>query len=114
MRGAYVHEVTSADRAATGLHPASRRVLQVVPPALAWIVITSPAWAAIVAPHLLGYFLVAFSAYWLWRSLQFTAGFLIGPRRMAFAQRRDWPGARRPPTGFRPPRPPAPRPPYNA
>jgi len=64
--------MTSADRAADGLHPASRRILEVLPPALAWIALTSPVWAAIVAPHVLGYFLIAFSAYWLWRSFEFT------------------------------------------
>jgi Glycosyl transferase family group 2 len=43
-----------------------------------------------VAPQVLGYFLVAFSAYWLWRSIEFTAGLLIGLRRLHLAQRRDW------------------------
>jgi hypothetical protein len=65
-------------------------LIEVVPPALAWVVITSPAWAAIVSPHLLGYFLVAFSAYWLWRSAEFAAGLLIGLGRMHKCMRRDW------------------------
>jgi hypothetical protein len=68
----------------------SRRILEVAPPAIAWVAITSPAWAAIVAPHLLGYFLVAFSAYWLWRSTEFAAGLLIGLGRLHFSHRRDW------------------------
>jgi Glycosyl transferase family group 2 len=90
MTGAYEPEMTSADRAADGLHPASRRMLEVLPPALAWVALTSPAWAAIVAPPVLGYFLVLFSAYWLWRSFEFTTGLLIGLRRLHTAQRRDW------------------------
>src|SRR5262245_8379629 len=61
----------AASRAAAGLHPIPKRVLEVLPPALAWAAITSPAWAAIIAPQILGYFLVAFSAYWLWRSIEF-------------------------------------------
>ena len=40
--------------------------------------------------HLLGYFLVAFSAYWLWRSIEFTTGLLVGLARLHSAQRRDW------------------------
>src|SRR5690242_18260648 len=79
-----------ASRAATGLHPIAKRVLEVLPPALAWALITSPAWAALVAPHILGYFLVAFSAYWLWRSAEFTVGLLIGLVRLHMTQRRDW------------------------
>src|ERR1700730_7234844 len=77
-------------RAMAGLHPAPRRIFEVLPPALAWVALTSPAWASILAPNLLGFFLVAFSAYWLWRSFEFTAGLLIGLRRLHAAQRRDW------------------------
>src|SRR5262245_462620 len=54
--------------ASAGLHPVSRRICEIVPPVIVWAALTSPAWAAIVAPQVLGYFLVAFSAYWLWRS----------------------------------------------
>ena len=82
-----------AGRAADGLRPIPRRILEVAPPALAWIVLTSPAWAPIVAPELLGYFLVAFSAYWLWRSAEFTVGLLIGLVRLHISQRRDWAAA---------------------
>ena len=65
-------------------------MFEVLPPALAWVAITSPAWAAILAPQVLGYFLVAFSGYWLWRSVEFAVGLLIGLARMHLAQRRDW------------------------
>src|SRR5438552_9618857 len=77
-------------RAIAGLNPVPRRILEVVPPALAWVTLTSPAWASILAPKLLGFFLVAFSAYWLWRSCEFAVGLLIGLRRLHTAQRRDW------------------------
>lgn len=100
MRGAYDRGMMSADRAATGLHPVARRILEVLPPALAWVVVAAPAWAAVVAPQMLGYFLVAFSAYWLWRSLEFTAGLLIGLRRLHVAQQRDWLAAGQSLTGF--------------
>jgi hypothetical protein len=87
MRGAYQSEMT---RAIAGLNPVPRRILEVVPPALAWVALTSPAWASILAPKLLGYFLVAFSGYWLWRSCEFTVGLLLGIRRLHAAQQRDW------------------------
>src|SRR5581483_1601934 len=35
-------------------------------------------------------FLVAFSAYWLWRSLEFAVGQLIGLARLHVSQRRNW------------------------
>src|SRR5712691_9525166 len=86
--------------AADGLHPVPRRIFEVLPPALAWVAITSPAWAAIIAPQILGYFLVAFSGYWLWRSVEFAVGLLIGLARMHLAQRRDWAEAGSRLTGF--------------
>ena len=78
-----------ASRAADGLQPIPRRILEVLPPVLAWVAITSPAWAAVVAPELLGYFLVAFSVYWLWRSVEFSIGLIIGVLRLHGSQRRE-------------------------
>src|SRR5579859_5702485 len=89
-RSRYVASRDDASRAADGLRPVPRRILEVLPPILAWAVITSPGWAAVVAPELLGYFLVAFSAYWLWRSCEFSCGLLIGVARLHGSQRRDW------------------------
>jgi hypothetical protein len=77
-------------RAIAGLHPVPRRTLEVLPPAVAWAALTSPVWASLLVPNLLGYFLVAFSAYWLWRSCEFTVGLLIGLRRLHRTQQRDW------------------------
>ena len=79
-------------RAADGLRPVPRRILEVLPPIVAWVVITSPGWAAVVAPEVLGYFLVAFSVYWLWRSCEFSCGLLIGLARLHGSERRDWAG----------------------
>lgn len=87
-------------RALAGLHPALTRLLEMLPPALAWVALTSPAWASVVAPSLLGFFLVAFSGYWLWRSCEFTVGLLIGLRRLHAAQCRDWLGLGNGVSGF--------------
>jgi cellulose synthase/poly-beta-1,6-N-acetylglucosamine synthase-like glycosyltransferase len=89
-RSPHVLARDAAGRAADGLHPVPRRILEVLPPVVAWIALTSPLWAAIIAPYLLGYFLVAFSAYWLWRSCEFAVGLLIGLARLYGSQRRDW------------------------
>src|SRR5438105_8874787 len=79
-----------APRAAEGIPPLPKRVLEILPPALAWMALTSPFWASIVAPQVLGFFLIAFSAYWLWRSCEFAAGLLLGLGRLQAAQQRDW------------------------
>src|SRR6185436_15550181 len=79
-----------ASRASEGLHPLAGRALAIVPPALAWIALTSPVWAAIVAPGILGGFLVFFAAYWFWRSVEFSLGLLFGLWQLRRARRRDW------------------------
>lgn len=66
------------------------RALEIVPPALVWMVITAPVWAAILVPDLLGIFLGAFSAYWLWRSVQFATCVVVGAWRLRAWQARDW------------------------
>src|SRR5437588_10332486 len=67
-----------------------RRTLEILPTATVWALITAPAWGAIFAPVALGTFLILFSIYWLWKSLCFAAGVLIGFYRMHRAQQRDW------------------------
>ena len=70
--------------------PSAQRVLEVVPTATVWLIITAPVWGAIVAPAALGFGLVLFSVYWLWKSFGFASGVLIGFWRLHVAQQRDW------------------------
>ena len=58
--------------------PLLRRCLEIAPTAVVWAVITAPAWGAILAPAALGAFLILFSVYWLWKSMCFASGVLIG------------------------------------
>jgi hypothetical protein len=71
-------------------HPRLRRTLEILPTATVWLIITAPVWAAILAPALLGYGMLLFSVYWLWKSIGFASGVLIGFWRMHLAQKRDW------------------------
>src|SRR5690242_7400419 len=61
-----------------------------LPTGAVWLIITAPVWAAVVAPAALGFGLVLFSVYWLWKSLGFASGVLVGFWRMHKAQQRDW------------------------
>jgi len=54
------------------------RALEIIPTATVWLIITAPVWGALLVPELLGFALVLFSIYWLWKSLQFAAGVGIG------------------------------------
>ena len=67
-----------------------KRVLEILPTAAVWLIITAPVWAAILAPAALGFGLVVFSIYWLWKSLTFASGVAIGYWRLHNAQKHDW------------------------
>src|SRR5918911_852898 len=71
----------------------TRPVPEVIPPPLVWLAVTAPAWAAVIAPWALGYFLVAFATYWLWRTMEFAAGLLLGVWRVRVTRRRNWQAA---------------------
>jgi hypothetical protein len=90
IRASDAREEYQGSRAAHGLHPIGRRLLEIAPPALVWIILSFPMWGAIVAPQALGVCLVVFAAYWWWRSLEFTAGLVLGLRRLQSARQQDW------------------------
>jgi hypothetical protein len=66
------------------------RALEIIPTATVWLIITAPVWGALLVPEALGFALVLFSIYWLWKSLQFAAGVAIGFWRLSRAQNHDW------------------------
>lgn len=72
------------------LSPRARRILEVVTPLLAWLLITAPVWGTLLAPALWGYALVLFSAYWLMKSVELGGGVLFGAARLRASKRRDW------------------------
>jgi Glycosyl transferase family group 2 len=70
--------------------PSAQRILEILPTAAVWIIISAPLWGALVAPEALGFGLILFSVYWLWKSLSFAIGVIVGFWRLHFAQQRDW------------------------
>ncbi len=67
-----------------------RRLLEILPTATVWLIITAPVWAALIAPVGLGFGMLLFSVYWLWKSTSFAAGVAIGFWRMHKAEQHDW------------------------
>ncbi len=67
-----------------------RRTLEILPTATVWLIITAPVWGAIIAPAGLGFGMILFSVYWLWKSCSFAAGVVIGFWRLHRAEARDW------------------------
>jgi cellulose synthase/poly-beta-1,6-N-acetylglucosamine synthase-like glycosyltransferase len=71
-------------------HPRLSRALEILPTATVWLIITAPLWGAMLFPAALGFGMVLFSIYWLWKSLSFASGVIIGFWRLHLAQKRDW------------------------
>src|SRR4051812_35962540 len=76
------------------------RLLEILPTATVWLLITAPVWAALVAPEALGFGMLLFSCYWLWKSTSFAAGVGIGFWRLNKAQSREWLAAAETKPGF--------------
>jgi cellulose synthase/poly-beta-1,6-N-acetylglucosamine synthase-like glycosyltransferase len=56
------------------------------------MLISSPIWAALLAPDKLSYFLLLFNSYWLYKSATTAVCATIGYRRLGTAQATDWLG----------------------
>jgi hypothetical protein len=69
-----------------------QRALEMVAPALVWLAITAPFWASLWFPEALGFFLVFFGAYWLFKSFSFATGVVVGYARLRRWEQRDWAG----------------------
>jgi hypothetical protein len=70
--------------------PSSQRLIEMLPTATVWLIITAPVWAALIAPAAFGFGMLLFSIYWLWKSISFACGVMIGFWRLHRAQQRDW------------------------
>jgi hypothetical protein len=68
----------------------ARRLLEISPPILVWLIITAPVWAALTIPAVLGFGMLLFSVYWLWKSTWFAIGVILGYIRLERAQKHDW------------------------
>ena len=74
-------------------HPVkSRRILEIIPGLVSWSLILFPIWGSLVIPLVVAYYVLAFSIYWLYRSLTVSVLALIGYFRIQAATRYDWLG----------------------
>ena len=77
---------------ATALLPGrlGMRLLEILPGLLAWLVVTMPAWAGLVAPVPFAVGVIAFDIFWLYLSVTTAARALKGYARLRRATAEDW------------------------
>ncbi|MDP2932589.1 MAG: hypothetical protein Q8N81_00480, partial [bacterium] len=68
----------------------TRRALEILPGATAYLLITFPLWGAIWWPVAVAYFVLAFDVYWLYKSISIAFFGTIAHLRLKAAQKVDW------------------------
>ncbi len=72
-------------------HPVkTQRFLEILPGFVSWSLILFPVWGSFVVPDLVAYYVIAFSVYWLYRSLTLSVLAILAHFKIKAAERFDW------------------------
>lgn len=72
-------------------HPVrTQRALEILPGVFSWSLILFPFWGSLIVPTAVAYYVIAFSVYWLYRSLTLAVLAVVAHFRMQASQRFDW------------------------
>lgn len=72
-------------------HPVrTQRFLEILPGFFSWFLILFPIWGSFVIPEIVAYYVLAFSIYWLYRSIVMAALSLAAHYRIKASERNDW------------------------
>lgn len=74
-------------------HPVrTQRALEILPGLFSWFFILFPIWGALVVPEIVAYYIIAFSVYWLYRSLSVAILSILAHYRIEASKNNDWLG----------------------
>jgi cellulose synthase/poly-beta-1,6-N-acetylglucosamine synthase-like glycosyltransferase len=68
----------------------SRRLLEIIPGLIAWTLILSPVWGALIIPTFLAYFILFFDVYCLYKSFLLVGTTIISTKKIMAAERIKW------------------------
>lgn len=72
-------------------HPVrTQRALEILPGLVSWSLILFPVWGSFVVPTLVAYYVIAFSVYWLYRSLAMALLSIVAHLKIKASSRFDW------------------------
>lgn len=69
-----------------------KRIFEMYPGIVAWVVITCPIWGGIFFPVATGYFILIFNAFWVYKSISSVLFFIIGYLKIRNNENVDWMG----------------------
>lgn len=74
-------------------HPIrSKRILELLPGTVSWSLILFPVWGSLIIPEIVAIYIIAFTVYWLYKSLSVALLAVIGSFRIEASKRFDWLG----------------------
>lgn len=72
-------------------HPVrTQRFLEILPGFVSWSLILFPFWGSLLIPVVVSYYVLAFSVYWLYRSLTMAVLSLVAHFRIRASERNNW------------------------
>src|SRR5260221_10261985 len=72
-------------------HPVkSQRFLEILPGFVSWSLILFPFWGSFIIPTYVSYYIIAFSVYWLYRSVSMAVLSLVAHFRINASSQHDW------------------------
>ena len=72
-------------------HPVkTQRFLEILPGFVSWSLILFPFWGSFIIPEFVAYYVIAFSVYWLYRSINLAVLSIIADFRFKASSKYDW------------------------
>ncbi len=72
-------------------HPVkSQRFLEILPGFISWSLILFPFWGSFIIPEFVAYYVIAFSVYWLYRSLTLAILSVLADLKIKASSKNDW------------------------
>ncbi|MBD3363298.1 hypothetical protein GF362_06270 [Candidatus Dojkabacteria bacterium] len=66
------------------------KIFRIIPGMVIWLLLTSPIWLSPTLPAFLANFIIVFAVYWLYRTIIFVIGLVIGYNKFQKAKHQDW------------------------
>ena len=70
----------------------TKRALEILPGTVSWFLILFPVWGSFVIPEIVAYYIIAFSVYWLYRSMSTAILAVLGYFKLRSFEIFDWMG----------------------
>lgn len=72
-------------------HPVkSQRLLEILPGFISWSLILFPFWGSFIIPEFVAYYVIAFSVYWLYRSVTLAVLSIVADFKIKASSKNDW------------------------